>query len=441
MDSARDAVLPLMLAPSTVYRELLLRPTGELSGWIGERFEILAGPRLMLRHHGRAGDVLLRLAPGGGQCVVFTDGRHSATVPRQPPPGHLLLRPRRALAGDCEAGSRIVVDAEGDFGPGTVRPIVQLGTASGSVAYNLVAEPRPPTVVEGGQSSPLSVSETDCRTANSGRDSDDRRSDWPSTVDPPEAEGRPSPGGVKVAVVGAGFAGLMAAWSMRSPLFDVTVFEARERVGGRVRTDRSMVPGKVVEAGAELIGENHSLWIQLAKRFGLHLEPISTDADYARRRPKLRTRVILGGHELSEEELKEIDSRLDKVLTLMGEEAKTVDALQPWTAAFAAKWDNMSVADRLNEPDMFGRSPDFDCLRARKYLEFTIENDNCVAVNKHSYLALLCAISAGRIGTNMLGYWTHTETHRCAGGNDQLAARLAGDIDDLRLNSPAKLLR
>jgi hypothetical protein len=57
MDSDREALLPVMLAPATIYRELLSRPTGELSGWIGERFEILAGPGLMLRHQPRPGDV------------------------------------------------------------------------------------------------------------------------------------------------------------------------------------------------------------------------------------------------------------------------------------------------------------------------------------------------------------------------------------------------
>jgi monoamine oxidase len=437
MESDREALLPVMLAPATVYRELLYRPVGQLSGWIGERFEILASPGLTLRHQPRPGDVLLRLTPGGGQCVVLTDGHDVATAPRRLPPGHLLLRPRRATARDWEDRSRLSADAEGDFGPDTAKAVVQLKTAPDTVADNLVADPETPAPLDNRQPNRLSASETGYRMTASGRNTGDRRSDWPSAALPPAEEGSSSPGGVKVAIVGAGFAGLMAARSLQSPLFDVTVFEARNQVGGRVRTDRSMIRGKVVEAGAELIGENHQMWITLAKRFGLHLEPISTDADYERL--KLKTRVILGGHELSTKEREDIDVKLDKVLKVMGEEAKTVPRLQPWTAASAAKWDAMSVSDRLNQSDMFGpKGPEQDPARA--YLEFTIENDNCVAVDRHSYLALLCAISAGRIGTNMLGYWTHTETHRCAGGNDQIATRLAADIKDLRLNSPVEAI-
>ena len=34
------------------------------------------------------------------------------------------------------------------------------------------------------------------------------------------------------------------------------------------------------------------------------------------------------------------------------------------------------------------------------------------------------------------GYWESTETHRCGGGNDQLATQLAGTLSDVRLSSP-----
>jgi renalase len=53
-------------------------------------------------------------------------------------------------------------------------------------------------------------------------------------------------------VIGAGVAGLAAADSLRSAGEAVTVLEARDRIGGRVHTDRSLsdVP---VEFGAEFI--------------------------------------------------------------------------------------------------------------------------------------------------------------------------------------------
>ena len=334
------------------------------------------------------------------------------------------------------AGYQLPSGADGMFGRETGAAVRQFKSARGIVPNDPVVGPKTISALDQACRDNPVLGRSSYRIAASGRNTGQMPSGQsPATLTPSTAEDQASPSDVEVAVVGGGFAGLMAAWSLQSGKFDVTLFEARGQLGGRVRTDRTMIPGQVVEAGAELIGENHPTWIMLADKFKLHRERISTDDDYARHRPPLRTRVILGGHELSEKEKKDVGRELDNgVLALMGSEAKTVPALAPWTAKSAARWDDITVWDRLNERDMFGRKSNL----ARRYLEFTIENDNCIPVDQHSYLALLAAISAGRMGDNMLGYWTHTETHRCAGGNDQLASHLAKGIKDVRLNSPVE---
>src|SRR5262249_51394678 len=63
-----------------------------------------------------------------------------------------------------------------------------------------------------------------------------------------------------VVVVGAGFAGLSAA-RMLTSRFKVIVLEARARVGGRVLSRRS--GGSTIEAGGELIGYIHPMWLSL----------------------------------------------------------------------------------------------------------------------------------------------------------------------------------
>ena len=75
----------------------------------------------------------------------------------------------------------------------------------------------------------------------------------------------------RIVVVGAGFSGLTAAYELSQAGYDVTVVEARNRVGGRVISFSDLVPGKIVEGGGELVGTNHPRWIRYAERFKLKL--------------------------------------------------------------------------------------------------------------------------------------------------------------------------
>lgn len=73
-----------------------------------------------------------------------------------------------------------------------------------------------------------------------------------------------------VVVVGAGFAGLAAAEALSSRGAEVTVFEARDRVGGRVHS-RRLDNGAVVELGAEFVLPGYDVLTETAARLGLVL--------------------------------------------------------------------------------------------------------------------------------------------------------------------------
>ncbi len=60
-------------------------------------------------------------------------------------------------------------------------------------------------------------------------------------------------GGIDVAIVGAGAAGLTAAGELRRKGFEVAVFEARDRIGGRILTHRDPRVPLPIELGAEFI--------------------------------------------------------------------------------------------------------------------------------------------------------------------------------------------
>jgi len=75
---------------------------------------------------------------------------------------------------------------------------------------------------------------------------------------------------VRVAIVGAGFAGLAAADALAAAGVDVVVLEARDRVGGRVWS-QELANGATVELGAEFILPGNDTILSYVDRFGLGL--------------------------------------------------------------------------------------------------------------------------------------------------------------------------
>src|SRR5258708_2112669 len=105
---------------------------------------------------------------------------------------------------------------------------------------------------------------------------------WPVTS---RAAARP---GVRVIVIGAGVSGLAAAKALDEAGVKVTGLEARERIGGRVHTDRSSF-GVAVELGAQYVqgterndGSLNPVW-EMALQKGWKSAPYSTDAAQALR--------------------------------------------------------------------------------------------------------------------------------------------------------------
>jgi monoamine oxidase len=80
----------------------------------------------------------------------------------------------------------------------------------------------------------------------------------------------------KVIVIGAGLAGLSAAYELSQAGHEVTVLEARTRPGGRVFTIRGQfADGMYAEAGATNVFDVHQWTIKYAKLFGVELDPVT----------------------------------------------------------------------------------------------------------------------------------------------------------------------
>jgi monoamine oxidase len=217
----------------------------------------------------------------------------------------------------------------------------------------------------------------------------------------------------RVVVIGAGFSGLAAASELSRAGYDVTVAEARNRVGGRVISFSDLVPGKNVEGGGELIGSNHPAWVGYAKQFGLEFLDI-TEED-------LEFPIVLNGKRLSGDESEALWDEMEKAFNTLVVDAAKVDADQPWTAPDAAALDRRTLASFISALDA---SP-----LCKTGLRAMMTADNGVITEWQSYLGNLAMVKGGGLEK----YWSESEVYRCKGGNQQLARKLVAAIGASRV--------
>ena len=248
------------------------------------------------------------------------------------------------------------------------------------------------------------------------------RAQWQAAALPADCKSKLSD--TTVAIIGGGFAGLAAAWALCSERVMVTVFEAHDELGGRVRTDKVFTKDRLIEAGAELIGANHPRWIELARHFGLGLNLVTQEEDYER--AGLEVKIWIDKL-LSRDEAKKLYERMEKeVLKPIGQDAALInDPARPWLQPGLAKLDTMSVADKLTALKI----KKTDLLW--KAMEMYLGHNNVVAsLTDQSYLALLCLVKGGMLppDPDLMGYWQATEVYRCADGCQTLAAKMAAEL-------------
>jgi monoamine oxidase len=233
----------------------------------------------------------------------------------------------------------------------------------------------------------------------------------------PLADQLPNPR--KVIVVGGGLAGLSCAYELTQAGVEVTVLEARPRLGGRVISYRDIVPGKVVEGGAEFIGANHPAWLDYARQFGLELMP--ADAGDENDMP-----VVIGNRRLSQDVQQRLFGEMDFAIAQATGLARSINEDAPWLSPGAAELDRQSVADWLQKLPI--------SKLARRAIAAELNADNGVVVSRQGLLALLTVIKGG----GLEHYWTDTEAFRCRGGNSKMTHALARAVGrhNLRTGTP-----
>ncbi|MGE5246569.1 MAG: flavin monoamine oxidase family protein [Betaproteobacteria bacterium] len=213
--------------------------------------------------------------------------------------------------------------------------------------------------------------------------------------------------GVSVVVAGAGLAGLAAARDLAANGAEVTVIEARDRVGGRVHTIRApFVDGQHAEAGGDMIdAEQHEIRA-LAAELGLPLSRILRGGfSYARPDASGRTRIVPRGAARGWEHLARSLGGLTRRYRL---------AEQRWDSPIAVDLGRRSVAEWL---DASGADRDLRDTATGLRGFFLADADEL------SLLALVDQFSADDAPAP-------GPMHRIEGGNDRLATAMAAALGD-----------
>jgi monoamine oxidase len=148
--------------------------------------------------------------------------------------------------------------------------------------------------------------------------------------------------GKKVVVVGAGIAGLNAAYQLSKAGIKATVYEGDSRLGGRILThyDDALDMGIYPEFGGDFIDSIHEDMIGLAWEFKLELTDMYAESKAAHLRHET---FFFDGRHISEQEIikefKKIVPKLNKSIKSLGEDYKTPAALV---------LDKMTLKDYIN---------------------------------------------------------------------------------------------
>jgi monoamine oxidase len=221
-----------------------------------------------------------------------------------------------------------------------------------------------------------------------------------------------------VVVVGAGLAGLTAAFELEERGRDVVVLEARNRVGGRVHTIRDpFTGGQHAEAGGEYVDGNHLNLLAFVRRFGLRLERVGRGIG------NLRDQVVYDGALSFRDEFVTAEAqgdlaRFNSAVLRLG---RSVDPADP--VATDPGLDRRDVESLIEE---LAPSP-----RGRFLIDTYLRDFYATTA---ADLSLLYLATQERIYRDVPG--AQIEFARIRGGNDALTGAFAERLADLRLSAP-----
>jgi monoamine oxidase len=220
------------------------------------------------------------------------------------------------------------------------------------------------------------------------------------------------------AVVGAGLAGLRTAVALSAAGASVIVFEARDRVGGRVVSAPQVVDDGasrlVLDLGGQWVGPGQTEALGLINELGLHLVPT---AKSGRAIWCLDGEVKQGGAAyppLPPHALAELFVNAAKVVWM----SRRIAPEAPWRASKAPKWDQLTAEEWIRRHLRTSSGREF----ARMY----IRGNSSIEPSETSLLGVLFGLRSTGTARQLLS----AEAFRVREGTYELARRLAQRAGD-----------
>jgi monoamine oxidase len=220
----------------------------------------------------------------------------------------------------------------------------------------------------------------------------------------------------RIAIIGAGIAGLNAAYQLKKAGFKATVYEARPRIGGRMLSV-DIGDGLIVDLGAELINTDHADMLELVKELDIALFNRVEDVKDL---PFPKEAYYFNGVSISEAQLARDLRHIAKQITA---DAALLD--QDWDT-YAPQFDALSVADYLAvHADKINKPYIFELFKDVIHTEYGVEPHESTAIQ----LILVLPVIDGQ-SVELLSY--SDEVYSVVGGSAQitnaLGKELAGQI-------------
>ncbi|MET9513025.1 NAD(P)/FAD-dependent oxidoreductase [Streptomyces flavidovirens] len=222
-------------------------------------------------------------------------------------------------------------------------------------------------------------------------------------------------GAPRIAVVGAGIAGLTAALTLADAGLGCTLYEANpDRVGGRMWTQRGhWAYGQSSEIGGELIDTSHKKILELCRRFSLPTE------DFLGGGPNGAEEVLwFNGtyypREQADDDFKDVFQALHRDL----QEAGEVKWNQSTPAGTAL--DNMSIHEWIDS-----RVPGGHSSQLGRFIDVAYNVEYGVETTEQSALALVLLMGYQPNPGHFNVWGLSNERYHVTGGNDQLPRAIA----------------